>query len=125
LGRAIRRSVGLCRLDVSFIAGRMKKTTLNLLVRELDHVDDDLTIYTEGGSCAGPDAPAVAALEPEDGTVPQLADGLDYLLEVFIAKEVVEVWSQWRGGRRPTPAEALRAIVYYAKHDAFEPTDDE
>ena len=32
---------------------------------------------------------------------------------------------QWRGGRRPTPAEALGAIVHYALHDALQPTDGE
>jgi hypothetical protein len=63
----------------------------------------------------------VAALEPRDGSAPPLPAGVDDVLEVFIAKEVVEVWSQWRGGRRPTPAEALGAILYYAKHDAFQP----
>jgi hypothetical protein len=103
----------------------METTTLSVLVEQLDQLDDDLTIYADGGSGAGPGARAVAAVEREDGMAPPVAAGLDYVLEVFIAKEVVAVWSQWRGGRRPTPVEALRAVVYYAKHDAFEPTDDQ
>jgi len=98
-------------------------TTLALLIQALHQLDDDLTIYAEGGSRAGPDARAVAALEPEDGSVPHAAERLDYLLEVSIAKEVLEVWSQWRGGLRATAAEALDAIIYYAKHDAYEPAD--
>jgi hypothetical protein len=103
----------------------MEETTLSVLIRQLDRLDDDLTIYADGGTCARAGARAVAAMEREDGMVPSVAAGLDYVLEVFIAKEVIAVWSQWRGGRRPTPAEAHRAIVYYAKHDAFEPTDDQ
>lgn len=102
----------------------MEETTLSVLVAQLDQLDDDLTIYADGGPSARAGARAVAAVEREDGTVPSVAAGLDYVLEVFLAKEVIAVWSQWRGGIRPTPAEALRAIAYYAKHDAFEPTDD-
>jgi hypothetical protein len=99
-------------------------TTLARLIHDLDQLGDDLTIYAEGGPDAGPDAPAVAVLEPDDDTVPREAAGLDYFLEVDIAKEVVAVWSEWRGDRLPTPAEALHAVAHYARNDAFLPIDD-
>jgi hypothetical protein len=47
--------------------------------------------------------------------------GYHYLLEVDLALEVIEVWSDWRGGTTPTPEEAALAIIYYAKHDAYQP----
>ena len=103
----------------------MNPTTLALLVQDLDHIDDELTIYAEGGSSARPNARAVVMGERDDGSPPPTALGLEYVLEVFIAKEVIDVWSQWRDGRRPTPAEALGAILYYAEHDAFEPATDQ
>ncbi len=48
---------------------------------------------------------------------------LPYLLEVELAQDAVEVWSEWRGGRTPTPIEKLQAIVHYAEFDAYIPAD--
>jgi hypothetical protein len=47
--------------------------------------------------------------------------GLDYLLEVELAREVLHVWANWGHGRQPTPEEAARAVIHYAQHDAYEP----
>ena len=44
-----------------------------------------------------------------------------YLLEVFLAKEVVEVWSKWRNGRNPTALDKCAAVIYYAENDAYLP----
>ncbi len=42
-----------------------------------------------------------------------------------MAKEALEVWTQWRGGRRPTLAEQVRAVAYCAVNDAYiEPDQD-
>jgi len=71
----------------------MRPTTLRLLVQDLDRIDDKLTVYAEGGPGAEADSRAVAALEPADGSTPASAAGFDYVLEVSIAKEVVDVWS--------------------------------
>jgi len=48
-------------------------------------------------------------------TMPDFA----YLLEVEIALEVLEVWSDWRGGATPSIDQAVEAIVHYATHDAY------
>ena len=47
-----------------------------------------------------------------------------YLLEVDLAVEVIEVWSEWRGGVVPTQMQAAQAVIHYAEHDAYEPLDD-
>jgi len=49
--------------------------------------------------------------------------GHDYLLEVDLAREAVEVWSAWRGGAIPSPEEATLAVIYYGEHDAFQPLE--
>ncbi|WP_165553130.1 DUF7716 domain-containing protein [Kribbella speibonae] len=46
-------------------------------------------------------------------------DGLAYLLDVYTALDVIEVWSEHRDGARPTVAERCAALVYYANHDAY------
>ena len=46
---------------------------------------------------------------------------MSYLLEVSLAKEVVQVWSEWRDGRRPTAIDKCEAVIYYAEHDAYLP----
>jgi len=47
--------------------------------------------------------------------------GWRYLLEVLIAREVLDVWSAWRDGRIPSVEEACDAIIYYADNDAYQP----
>ena len=95
--------------------------TLRDLLRQLDTLDGELTIYAEGGPAAGLDDRAVAAEEPEDGSLPDKAAGLDYLLEVSLAAEVSRVWSEWRDGREATAEELHEAVCYYASNDAFLP----
>ena len=43
--------------------------------------------------------------------------GLDYCLEIWIAKDAVKVWSPWRGGRVPATTEAAEAICHNATFD--------
>jgi hypothetical protein len=47
--------------------------------------------------------------------------GFEYLLEVDAALSVLEVWSAWREGLRPTPEEAAEAVIHYAERDAYLP----
>lgn len=61
--------------------------------------------------------------EVSDGDEPPV--GHEYLLEVGVVLDVVEVWSAWRGGRLPTPGEAAEAVIHYAEHDAYLPVDEE
>jgi hypothetical protein len=100
--------------------------TLAELASRLHEVSDDLTIYVKHGPRADGSSEVVLVLEPEDATEGDGSPdgpppGFDYLLEVDLAKEVVEVWSAWRNGRTPTPEQAAQAIAYYAVNDAPEP----
>jgi hypothetical protein len=51
------------------------------------------------------------------------ASGHDYLLEVNLALEVIDVWRAWRHGATPTPEEATLAVIHYGEHDAYEPPE--
>jgi hypothetical protein len=46
-----------------------------------------------------------------------------YLLDVAIAKEVLDVWASWRSGATPSLAEAADAVTYYAANDSYKPTE--
>src|SRR5260370_35674661 len=67
---------------------------------------------------AGPQSKAIVRVEPEEGGDQA---GLTYLLEVSLARDVLQVWTSWRNGRQPTAEEAARAVIYYAQHDEYEP----
>ena len=82
----------------------------------LASADPGATIYVV--TPASPYSEARVCVEPEEGG--DLA-GLAYLLEVSLARDVLNVWTSWRNGGQPTPEEAARAIIYYAQHDAYEP----
>lgn len=50
--------------------------------------------------------------------------GFRLVLDVKIAREVLDVWSAWRGGARPTLDQAVEAVLHYATHDAYLPVND-
>lgn len=70
---------------------------------------------------ASPDGSTEVMLVPSGERAP---DGWTYLLELWIAQEVLEVWSAWRDGRVPTPAEGAEAVAHYAEYDAYQPVEE-
>jgi hypothetical protein len=89
----------------------MSRVLLAELVGRLAGLDDTLTLYAAGGPDASPHSRAATHPGP----------GLDYLLEVAEAKEVVPVWREWRSGMSPSVDEACEAIAHYASRDAYVP----
>ncbi|MFC5750773.1 hypothetical protein [Actinomadura rugatobispora] len=89
--------------------------TLAELVDQLARVADGLTVYAEEPWTAGS---RVVAAKHGDGLSPV---DLPYLLEVVLIREVLDVWSSWRAGARPTTEEACAAIIHYAQYDAYLP----
>jgi hypothetical protein len=92
--------------------------TLRDVVGRLDELDDEATIYTDGSS---PAARAAVVIASTAGAARDA--GLRYFLEVALAKDAVAVWSEWRGGARPTIEDELMAVSYYATNDAYLPLD--
>ena len=91
------------------------------LLMNYRNLDDKGTIYAEADPKWGPNVEAIVRRNI-DGTTRSLGVGggqLEYMLEVSIAKDVIRVWSEWRGGRKPTPHEMCEAVIYYAENDAF------
>jgi hypothetical protein len=84
---------------------------LKQLLSQPDALHSDAVLYairpwtaeTDAVVLVGDDAPA----------------GYEYLLEVDLVLDVLEVWSAWRGGQSPTPEEAAKAVIYYAERDAY------
>lgn len=84
---------------------------------DLDKLDEEATIYVKDGHVDDSTQSLVLA----EGEAPPL--GFKYLLEVFLAKDAIDVWSQWRSGRRPSRAERSAAVAHYASHDTYLPTE--
>jgi hypothetical protein len=95
--------------------------TLADLLERLDSLDDNLTIYAERNPNWSATSAAVACLEPGSGGLPDAATGMSYLLEVFLAKEVLQDWGKGRGGRGATAQDKCNAVIYYAENDAYLP----
>jgi hypothetical protein len=91
---------------------------LRELIARLDSFEDDDTIYA---AKASPTALAAVGRELENGGAPPEAAGLQYLLEVALAKEAVQVWSEWRNGAAPTLDDKVAAVIHYATHDRYLP----
>lgn len=74
------------------------------------------TIYAKQPWAPSADAVVLRGRDLPEGGTTEL--GLDYLLEVNLAIEAVEVWSAWRAGAAPTAEEATAAVIHYAENDA-------
>lgn len=91
-------------------------TTLFDLIAALDDLDASAVLHV-----ARPWSPTSTAVAVDDDEPPE---GLAYLLEVDVAREVVAVWIAWRDNRRPTLDDMCQAIIYYAQHDAYQPVGE-
>lgn len=89
------------------------------VIRDLGELDGGLTIYVASGRTV--DLTISAALVDEE--IDDQPEGMAYLLEVHLARDVLLVWKAWRDGQEPTREEACSAVVYYASHDAYQPRD--
>lgn len=102
-------------------------TTLAELMATIGSVASDKTIcISESNKSLWSQDSLVTLCGPE-----QECDGVDstsnmhYFLEVWIANEVIEVWSSWRGGRVPNIHDTCKAVIYYARNDAYLPPDQD
>jgi Domain of unknown function (DUF6966) len=99
--------------------------TLADLVATLDSIprrsDTPPTIYARRPWTADSEA---TVLYGERSVESVTAPGFTYVLEVYLAKEVIEVWSLWRDGKTPTLTDAIGAVIWYAEYDAYEPVDE-
>jgi hypothetical protein len=81
-------------------------------------------IFAEGGPDAPRSARALVCPGDKEGSFecPQDA-ALTYVLMVQQAKECIDVWSKWRGGRPPSRQDKFDAVMYYSRNDAWLPVD--
>jgi len=100
----------------------MNGASLAAVLGALDEIDDDLTIYAARPWHVA--SRAVVVNEPEDGSVPSEAAGMAYVLEVRLAREVIRVWSEWRGGATARDEDAVAAVLHYAQNDTYLPVKE-
>lgn len=93
--------------------------TLADLLPDIDNVPEEFVVFVPPGQPVGAQTPIELVDEEEVDDNPP--EGMRYLLEVPIIKEVLKVWSSWRGGRTPTVDEAAEAVAHYAEYDAYLP----
>ncbi len=96
---------------------------LKEVIERLDDLDDSLYIYIEPGNLSLETKAALISMEAVEENKIQPPMGMEYLLEIDIAKDVVRAWSFHRGGKVPSLDDKVTAIFYYAEHDAYLPVE--
>lgn len=91
--------------------------TLRDALASIEEFDEEATIYA--AKPWDPASTTAIAIEGEETADRAIGGGLAYFLEVSVAKEVIEVWSEWRSGRVPTSDERCEAVIHYAVNDAY------
>jgi hypothetical protein len=108
----------------------MKDTgTLFDLIQRLDEFEDSdpshpLVIYAQRGADAERKSPALVCPRSEGGGLAcPLDSSLSEVLSVGQAREAIEVWSAWRGGVTPTPADRFTTVMFFSRHGTFLPLE--
>jgi len=94
------------------------------LLENIEKIDENSSIYMKSTEKIREDADVIIIpidLVPNSG---KTLVGLQYLLEVYILKEVLDVWKNWRNGKEPTIRDKLNAIEYFVEHDAYLPPEE-
>jgi hypothetical protein len=89
------------------------------LIARLDDVDDKGTIYIQSEPEWSTTSMVTVCAEPADGGLPSEAAGMEYFLEVLLAKEILDVWEGRRKGEIPTLKEKCEAVIFYATNDTY------
>jgi hypothetical protein len=99
----------------------MSVTTLRNIIRNIEEISDELSIYATRNSESKwiIDAPAELVLSEDAADVGKEMEELSYFLEVDIAKEVIQVWKEWRNGHEPDENQRIEALLYYVNNDAY------
>ncbi|MGW9184054.1 hypothetical protein [Agromyces sp. NPDC055661] len=92
--------------------------TLSRLLSRVRTLDPDATIFAE--QPWGEESRAILISDAVDDALDE-PQRMAYLLEVDLALDVLKVWSDWRNGKVPTPAESVAAVIHYAQQDAYIP----
>lgn len=96
---------------------------LGSILERLDEFADEDAIYISRESPVNAETNATVSTIDDDGAPLVAMESMTYLLEISIARDVLQVWSEWRGGRNPSIHEKVAAVVYYADTDAFLPVE--
>lgn len=91
---------------------------LSELLEKLNDFDDSSIIYAERNPELSANSRAVICSRSENGQIINEPKDLSYFLEVYIAKEVIEMWKE-RCGRYPSTEDKYQAVIYYAENDAY------
>ena len=106
---------------MDFRSGARDAIPLGRIIDEIGKFDEEeeeeLTVYAPAGVRVSPETPVYLV----DDEAEEPPAGTEYVLEVSLMKEVIEVWSAWRNGIVPTIPQASEAVLHYAKYDAYLP----
>lgn len=91
------------------------------LIDRINQYDNYSVIFVPKGSKANENSEAIVSkiINIDEPPGIQTPEGMKYLLEVELAKEVIQVWKDWRSGKEPSPHEKCQAVLYYSGHDAY------
>lgn len=93
--------------------------TLEEILKKLHSLDDELIIFAEKTPKWTANSKAIISYQEEFGV-----QEFPYFLEVGIAKEAIDVWSQWRNDRKPSIENICEATICYAENDAYLPINE-
>jgi hypothetical protein len=97
----------------------MEPSVLKDVIRRFETLPATEWVYVQEGDLS--EDTLVVVRRPGGGPEP----GMRSFLSVPDFQDILYAWSEWRGSRKPSIAQAVRAIRFYDDRDAFIGIDDE
>jgi hypothetical protein len=104
----------------------LKEGTLRSIIKDINSFDENLNIivYAEKKDKVwDQNSNALVLLEDLEESKSSRKERFLYFLEVYLIKEVIEVWKEWSDNLNPDIEELCDAVIYYAENDAYLPVD--
>ena len=101
--------------------------TLYEILQSIESHSEEATIFAEriNGKFRPESRAVLIEMTDEELSMPvqevaaRRAAGTEYFLELFVAKDVLEGWQEYRQGAEITPEEQTEVTIYYAENDAW------
>lgn len=94
--------------------------TLREIINGLENTSDELVIFaTKKEGVWDLDAPGALVFISDMEKIGTDLEELHYFLEIEVAQEVLDVWTQWNNNTPTNEDDRTNALIYYAENDAY------
>jgi len=96
-------------------------STLQNIIRNISDFEDKMVLFVgKEVTWSSLSKSHVYSFEGEE-QISVAVDDFLYFLEIYLVKEVIDVWKSWTADKQHGLAELIEAVIFYAENDSYKP----